>query len=536
LTLSGWFLAACSLAGAAGMYSFNYMLPAAGVRGAAILRTVARYVERLVSHDGTFRLLEDLRVFTFDKLIPLSPGALACFQRGDLLNRLVADVDTLDHLYLRLLSPLFGALTAIVAVTLVLGYLNWPLALALGAVMLLTLLILPLFFYQLGRKEGETLTHLRSRYRSQLAGWLQSQAEMRIYGGAQRFRARLDETEAQWLRAQQARARLTGLSQGLLTLITGATSVFILWSAAAVFNHSATIALFLFCTLAAFEALAPVGGAFLHLGEVFASARRVNEVILQSPAVVFPTGEEKSPTGIRLSLRDVSFSYNVDFPVLRSISLDIAQGEHVALSGSSGCGKSTLLQLLTRAWDPTHGEIWFNDRPLAHWSEAALRQATGVVTQRIHLFNATLRDNLLLAAPDRRDDELIVMLHKVGLNALLDAEEGLDAWLGEGGRPLSGGELRRLGLARALLHDGPLLLLDEPTEGLDMQTERQVLTLLHEAARGKTMIVVTHRPQCLRHFDKICFIESGTVIATGPHSELISKHPRYSAFLQQITV
>ncbi|MGK6326539.1 heme ABC transporter ATP-binding protein/permease CydC [Erwinia sp. DT-104] len=534
LTLSGWFLAACSLAGAAGLYSFNYMLPAAGVRGAAILRTVARYAERLVNHDGTFRILEDLRVFTFNKLIPLSPGALARFQRGDLLNRLVADVDTLDHLYLRLLSPLLGALVAIVTVTLLLGSLNWPLALMLGGIMLATLLLLPPIFYCLGRKEGEALAHLRALYRSQLTGWLQSQAEMRIYGGVQRFRARLDNTEARWLGAQRFRDRLTGLSQGLLTIITGATAVLLLWSASALF-HDATLALFLFCALAAFEALAPVGGAFLHLGEVFASARRVNEVILQNPAVNFPAEQGKSPAGIRLKLHDVSFSYNEGFPVLRSISLDIAQGEHVALLGSSGCGKSTLLQLLTRAWDPTNGEIRLNDRPLAAWDEATLRRATGVVTQRVYLFNATLRDNLLLAAPHRHDDELLAMLRKVGLTTLINAE-GLDAWLGEGGRQLSGGERRRLGLARALLHDGPLLLLDEPTEGLDTHTERQILTLLREAARGKTMIVVTHRPQGLRHFDKICLMESGTVVEQGTHVELISKRSRYSAFLQRITV
>lgn len=292
LTLSGWFLASCSLAGAAGLYSFNYMLPAAGVRGAAIVRTAARYAERLVSHDGTFRILEHLRVFTFARLIPLSPGALSRFRQGDLLNRLVADVDTLDHLYLRLLSPLFGAASAIIAVTLLLGWLNWPLALMLGGIMLLTLLLLPPLFYLAGRNQGETLIRLRSRYRSQLTGWLQSQAELRIYGGAPLSRVRLDETETQWLRAQHSRAALAGLSQALLTVITGSTAILVLWTGAAWFSHDATLALFLFCALAAFEALAPVGTAFLHLGEVLTSARRVNEIITQKPAVVFPDKRE----------------------------------------------------------------------------------------------------------------------------------------------------------------------------------------------------------------------------------------------------
>ncbi|WP_380181394.1 cysteine/glutathione ABC transporter ATP-binding protein/permease CydC [Kalamiella sp. sgz302252] len=536
LTLSGWFLAACSLAGAAGLYNFNYMLPAAGVRGAAIVRTVARYAERLVSHDGTFRILEHLRVYTFSKLFPLSPGALTRFRQGDLLNRLVADVDTLDHLYLRLLSPLCGALIAIAFVTLTLGWLNWPLALMLSAVMLLTLLLLPPLFYRLGKKKGEALTRLRALYRSQLTAWLQGQAELRIYGAAARFRQQLDETESQWLSAQHARAGLAGLSQALLTMITGTTAVLMLWFGALFFHHDAVLALFLFCALAAFEALAPVSGAFLHLGEVITSARRVNDIIMQKPAVVFPAASCNQQTGIRISLKNVSFSYDGSCPALQKLSLDVAQGEHVAILGSSGCGKSTLLQLLTRAWDPTDGEINFNNHPLQMWDEASLRRATSMVTQRVHLFNATLRDNLLIAAPHRRDQELVDMLQKVGLARLLSSEDKLDAWLGEGGRQLSGGELRRLGLARALLHDGELLLLDEPTEGLDAQTEQQILALLREAARGKAMVVVTHRPQGLQHFDKICLMENGAVIEQGSHVELISKNSRYSAFMQRIAL
>lgn len=195
-----------------------------------------------------------------------------------------------------------------------------------------------------------------------------------------------------------------------------------------------------------------------------------------------------------------------------------------------------MLQLLTRAWDAQTGQILLNDLPLAQWDEASLRQATSVVPQRIHLFNATLRDNLLIAAPGRHDQELVAMLQQVGLERLLNADEGLDAWLGEGGRQLSGGELRRLGLARALLHNGSLLLLDEPTEGLDVQTERQILALLYEAARGKTMIIVTHRPRGLQNFDKICLMENGTLIGQGTHVELISKESRYGAFLQRIAL
>ena len=534
LTLSGWFLAACSLAGAAGLYGFNYMLPAAGVRGAAILRTAARYGERLVSHDGTFRILEHLRVFTFDKLIPLSPGGLSHLRQGDLLQRLVADIDTLDHLYLRLISPLLGALAAILAVTLGLGWLNGSLALTLGAIMLLSLLLLPPLFYYLGKSGGEALVHWRSLYRDRLTTWLRGQAELKIYGAEPRFYAVLDETEQQWLRVQRSRASLNGLSQAVLMTVTGITTVLMLWLSADS-QAGAVIALFLFCTLAAFEALAPVGSAFLHLGEVMASARRVSSLILQQPTVVFPSTKTNT-AGVCLSLRNVSFGYTAGKAALQNISLEVAQGEHVALSGCTGCGKSTLLQLLTRAWDPSEGMILMNGRALKEWDEASLRKATSVVTQRVHLFNGTLRDNLLIAAADSSDRQLASVLDRVGLQTLLAHKQGLNAWLGEGGRQLSGGELRRLGLARALLHNGPLLLLDEPTEGLDSQTERQILALIRQAAQGKTLIMVTHRLQDLAHFDKICVMEGGQIIEQGNHVELISKRSRYCSFCQQIAL
>lgn len=540
LTLSGWFLAASSVAGFAGLYSFNYMLPAAGVRGAAITRTAARYFERLVSHDGTFRVLQHLRMFTFSKLLPLSPAGLSGYRKGDLLNRLVADVDTLDHLYLRVISPLFGALVVILTVTVGLSWLDWHLAVILGGLMLLTLLLLPPLFYRAGRPAGIALTALRGQYRSQLTDWLQAQAELALYGAAKLFRQNLDETEARWMAAQQRQASLMGLSQGVLTLITGFTVVLLLWLSAGGIGHltepGAFIALFVFCGLAAFEALAPVGGAFLHLGQVMASATRVSEVINQQPAVHFAHTPLPAREGISLSIKDLSFSYGNHHPALDCLSLDVAKGEHVALLGRTGCGKSTLLQLLTRAWDPQHGSLLLNGQPLQQWDEASLRAATSVVTQRVHLFSNTLRENLLLASAQSSDAQLVEVLNQVGLGGLLEDDLGLNAWLGEGGRQLSGGELRRLGLARALLHNGDLLLLDEPTEGLDAETEQQILALLHEVAKDKTMIMVTHRLQGLQQFDKICIMDSGRIIEQGNHVELISKRCRYWYFHQRFAL
>lgn len=540
LTLSGWFLAAASLAGAAGLYSFNYMLPAAGVRGAAIVRTAARYFERLVSHDATFRVLQHLRVFTFGRLIALSPGQLVRFRQGELLNRFVADVETLDHLYLRVISPLLGAFVVTVVVTLGLSFYDWGLALTLGGLMMATLLIMPPLFFHLGQPAGIAITQRRALWRLQLTRWLEGQAELKIFGAESRWRRQLDQSENHWLQAQQQQHRLVALAQSLMITISGIAVCAMLWlsaSGSGLFrDEGPLIALFVFCALAAFEALAPVATAFLHLSQVNASAQRVSEVISQQPDIRFVREPLPPVAGMSIDLHALHFSYpSRPEPVLDDFSLSIAAGEHIALLGPTGCGKSTLLSLLTRAREVGQGEIRLNGAPLAQWDEASLRRRISMVTQRVHLFSQTLRDNLLLAAPQASDHQLAAALQQVGLTHLLE-DEGLNAWLGEGGRPLSGGELRRLAIARALLHNGDLWLLDEPTEGLDAGTEQQILRLLRQITRGKTLIIVTHRLTGLEKMTRICVMDAGKIIEQGSHAELISKRGRYWRFCQRFTL
>ncbi|HGK7507455.1 heme ABC transporter ATP-binding protein/permease CydC [Kluyvera cryocrescens] len=538
LTLSGWFLSASAVVGFAGAYSFNYMLPAAGVRGAAIIRTAGRYFERLVSHDATFRVLQHLRVFTFSKLLPLSPAGLARFRQGELLNRMVADVDTLDHLYLRVISPLIGALIVILVVTVGLSILDVSLALTLGGIMLATLLLLPPLFYRAGKPTGEQLTTLRGQYRQQLTGWLQGQAELTIFNASERYRKQMEQTELSWHDAQRRQSELTALSQALMLLIGGAAVIAMLWLAAGGVGDNlqpgALIALFVFCALAAFEALAPVTGAFQHLGQVIASALRVSQIIEQQPEVSFPTQTGSVPPQVALTLSQVSFTYpGQPQPALENLSLHINAGEHIAILGRTGCGKSTLLQLLTRAWDPQQGTVQLNEMALNSIDEPTLRRTMTLVPQRVHLFSATLRDNLLLAKPDASDEALSDVLRRTGLEKLLE-DSGLNSWLGEGGRQLSGGELRRLGIARALLHDAPLMMLDEPTEGLDATTESQILELLADVMRDKTLLMVTHRLRGLARFNQIIVMDNGQIIEQGNHAELLAKQGRYYQFKQRL--
>ncbi|GHK73092.1 heme ABC transporter ATP-binding protein/permease CydC [Escherichia coli] len=508
LTLSGWFLSASAVAGVAGLYSFNYMLPAAGVRGAAITRTAGRYFERLVSHDATFRVLQHLRIYTFSKLLPLSPAGLARYRIAAL----------------------------IMVVTIGLSFLDFTLAFTLGGIMLLTLFLMPPLFYRAGKSTGQNLTHLRGQYRQQLTAWLQGQAELTIFGASDRYRTQLENTEIQWLEAQRRQSELTALSQAIMLLIGALAVILMLWMASGGVGGNAQpgalIALFVFCALAAFEALAPVTGAFQHLGQVIASAVRITDLTDQKPEVTFPDTQTRVADRVSLTLRDVQFTYpEQSQQALKGISLQVNAGEHIAILGRTGCGKSTLLQLLTRAWDPQQGKILLNDSPIASLNEAALRQTISVVPQRVHLFSATLRDNLLLASPGSSDEALAEILRRVGLEKLLE-DAGLNSWLGEGGRQLSGGELRRLAIARALLHDAPLVLLDEPTEGLDATTESQILELLAEMMHEKTVLMVTHRLRGLSRFQQIIVMDNGQIIEQGTHAELLARQGRYYQFKQ----
>ncbi|WP_040976251.1 heme ABC transporter ATP-binding protein/permease CydC [Necropsobacter massiliensis] len=531
LTVSGWFLAATAIAGVGTL--FNYFYPSASVRGLAIGRTVTRYFEKVVTHDATFRVLAKLRVQVFRKIIPLSPAVLNRYRNSDLLNRLVADVDTLDSLYLRLLAPFISALTVIVLLTLGLSLFNLKLALFIGISLFLLLLCVPTIFYHLGTRFGDKLTRARAQYRTQFVEFIQAQAELLLFNAAQPLGQKLQQTERQWQQYQQREANLSGLSTALLLFANGLILSATLWFAAAADFGStpyaaAFIALFAFAALAAFEILMPLGAAFLHIGQVIASAERVSEITEQQPLVVFNGTEtaEKS-TALSIQIENLTFAYPQRSDIaLNNLHLNVAAGQKVAILGKTGSGKSTLLQLLVRNYDAQQGSIVLGGKPIATYSEQSLRTQICFLTQRVHVFSDTLRNNLQLAAAQTIDDNrMLTVLKQVGLATL--AQQGLDIWLGDGGRPLSGGEQRRLGLARVLLNDAPILLLDEPTEGLDRETERHILRLILAHSEHKTLLMVTHRLTAIERFDTLCVIDQSRLIEQGSYAELINKPGGY---------
>lgn len=515
LSLSGWFLAASALVGSSLLFNFFY--PSSGVRGLAIGRTISRYFERLVTHDATFRVLANLRIAVFSKLIPLSPAGLNRYRHSELLNRLVADVDTLDTLYLNLLSPFISAIMVILFMGIGLSFVSPLLAWVICGSLVVLLLIFPTLFYHLGRKLGKIAIESRATYRSQFIEWIQLNGEFLLFGVLSKATDRLKQTEQQWLKAQSHESQLGGLSNALLMFINGILVTAVIYLSAAAINvpqadnPEALIALVVFCVLASLEILMPIGMAFLHLGQVLEAAERISEITAQQPAVQFNGTAQWKQTEANqplISFNQVSFSYSPEHEqVLNHISFEIKKGERIAILGKTGSGKSTIFQLLTRNYDATSGEILLNGCNIKDYPEKTLRQQIAVLSQRVHIFSNTLRENLRFGNPQATDEALSEALAKVNLSYLLE-EQGLDLWLGEGGRPLSGGEQRRLGLARLLLSTADILLLDEATEGLDRDTEQQILKQILSHTQGKTLLMITHRLNGLEQFDRVYRIAS----------------------------
>ncbi|WP_375322098.1 heme ABC transporter ATP-binding protein/permease CydC [Aliivibrio logei] len=537
LTISGWFISASAIAGLTiARETFNYMLPAGAVRGFSIGRTAGRWGERVVSHNATFKLLTELRIFFFKKLIPLIPGRFSKLRDADLLNRLVADVDAMDHVYLRLISPIIVGTLGIVGLTAFLAWFDVTIGLTLGAILFSLLLIWPTLFYKLGKKNGAELTQNKATLRIKTLDWLQGNAELRIFGAEDQYQQRILDAQVALLSNQRHMATLTGLANGLLLLANGWTLLLMLWISAdgiAGMTPDPMVAMVAFATMASFELLMPIAGAFQYLGQTLSSARRLNEIITATPDTVFDENGVTQTVKGNLTISDVNYQYlDAETDVIKHVSLDLLSGQKMAIVGQTGSGKSTLLQLLTRQWDPKSGSIAIDGVQLPKWKESSLRSAMSVVSQRVDILNGSLRDNLRLANDSATDELLAQTLEKVGLYDLA-VDEGLNAWLGDGGRQLSGGERRRIGIARALLHDAPIVLLDEPTEGLDQKTEQHIMTVLNEHIKHKTVVFITHRLVNLEAMDQICLMDHGEIVEQGTHEELLDLNGAYHQLWQR---
>lgn len=517
LALSGWFISATAIAGltAATALGFNFFTPGAGVRGFSIARTASRYFERLVSHDATFKLLAWLRGWFFSRLAPIPLHRLKQFRKGDLLNRLVADVDALDQLYLRLFSPVLAAVMMILLLTLGLGFFSLILGGTVFALMGFWLVLLPALFYSLGKRSGRAIGQLRQELRQQTLDYLQGMAEALIYGSEKQLLGQLRNKEYQLHDCQAHMAKLEGLGSALLTLAAGSSALVMLFVAAGEYQDAVisgpVLVMSVFAVLAGFEALMPIPAAFQFLGMTTLAAGQLREITAAGP---LQFGSVEQPVQGYIEFRDVSFFYD-NQQILNQVNLEIAAGEHIALLGKTGCGKSTLAGLLTRHNDCNTGQVFIDGVAVGEYTESSLFGQIAMVPQKTHVLSASMRDNLKLAKPNASEQELLKVLEISGLDSLAAAQgnqQPLDIWLGQGGVILSGGEQRRLAMARVLLRQAGLVVLDEPSEGLDAVSEQQLLNAVIDAYQGKTLVMITHRQALLERMDKVYKMDAGKLV------------------------
>jgi ATP-binding cassette, subfamily C, bacterial CydC len=485
------------------------------VRFFGLARPLARYLERLVSHDAALRALGRIRSSFYERIEPLAPGQLREYRSGELLGRMVADVDALQNLYVRGLGP---PVVALIVGGVSVGVTTAVLPLA-GAILALGLVaggvVVPVVAGTVNRAAGRRQAAARSELTADLVELLQGAPELVAYGREEEALARVRAADRELAGLARRDALAGGLADAMSILITGLTVAGVL--AAAVAAHEADaldrvlVATLALLTLASFDAVSPLAAAARELSGSLAAGRRVRELADREPTVRDP--EPPAPAPILpavVAVQGVTARYDSgEEPALRDLDLRLEPGKRIALVGPSGAGKTTVTNLLLRFLDPEEGRVTVAGRDLRDYRQRDVRATFALAGQNAHLFNSTIRANLALGRPDAHDEELWDALRRAQLADWVSSLPArLETLVGEEGMQLSGGQRQRVTLARALLSEAPVLILDEPTAHLDPETAEALVHDVLAAADGRCVLLITHRPEGLELVDEIVRLEA----------------------------
>ncbi|HET9220917.1 MAG TPA: thiol reductant ABC exporter subunit CydC [Roseiflexaceae bacterium] len=496
---------------------FELALAVTAVRALAIARAALRYVERYITHLATFRILTRLRVWLYTAVEPLAPARLQGYRSGDLLTRIVADIETLDQFYVRVVAaPLAAALTTALSFVIV-GAFDLTLGVILVAFLLLTGVALPLMTRRLSHVPAAQLIADRAQLNAVLTDEIQGIADLMAFGQEQRFHASALRLSGELQRAQVRLAMVRGMSNALAVLLASLAGLTVLLLAIPLVSDGKIEGVFLallpLTAIASFEAVQPLGAALQQLETSQAAARRLFDLIDAPPPAIDPMHPLPPPADYSIEFHNVSFRYAPDEPrALDNLSFRLPAGGRMAITGASGAGKSTLVNLLLRFWETHEGQICIGGNDVRAYHADDLRELLGVVSQHIHLFSGTIRDNLLLAKGDATDDEISAACRMAQVHDFITSLPlGYDTLVGENGLKLSGGERQRIAIARVVLKDAPILILDEATANLDALTEQKVMQALASFMRGRTTLIISHRLAGFEPGDPIIVLEHGHV-------------------------
>ena len=491
------------------------------VRFFGIARGILRYLERLVSHDTTFRLLAQARVTFYRAIEKLAPARLSRFRTGDLLGRAVDDIESLQNVFLRAIAPPLVALLMAALLFAFLGLFSWPGALIAVTAMLIGGGVIPVGIAKIAHNVGHMRVARRAELNTVLVDAMNGLADATVYGYIARLIAQLNRTTQQLAGTEKRLALLDTSQAGLVVFVTQGAALGVLLCAIGRVDGIMLASLAL-ATMAAFEAILPLGQAAVQAGVNAAAAHRLFEMADQRPAVQDIPNPLPLPTNFDLAFQHVTFGYDAAEPetppALNDFTLTIPAGARIAIVGESGSGKSTLANLLARFWDYERGDIRLGGVDLRQFAAHDVRDRIGIMEQRAYVFNTTLRENIRIGRPDASDADVIAAVNTAQLSPFIATlPNGIDTIVGEDGTKLSAGERQRLALARVLLKRSPILVLDEPTANLDIVTEQAMLRAVLSQCVGRTLILMTHRQACLDEMDLIAVLQRGHVIESIRH-------------------
>jgi ATP-binding cassette, subfamily C, bacterial CydC len=503
------------------------------VRVFAIARAAFRYLERYYTHTATFRILTHLRVWFFATLEPLAPARLMTYRSGDLLTRIVGDIETLENFYVRVIIPPITAVFVTIFACLILGTFNVSLALALLIFLVLTGVVLPLISRWISQRPSIALIATRAELNALLVDEIQGIADLLSFDLAQQHQMRILSLNRLLNRAQEQLAMLRGMSNGLAALFTSLAGLTVLLLAIPLVSsgqiEGVYLALLPLTAIASFEAVQPLSLALQQLEASQAAGHRLFELIDTEPEVRDPdqplslrevrrtTKQSPLEADYTITFDNVHFRYNPSDPwALDGVSFNVPSGKRVAIVGPSGSGKSTLVNLLLRFWEYDDGQITIGGHDVREYRADDVRDLLGVVSQNVHLFNATVQDNLLLANPDATDEQIRAACQQAQLHNFIETlPRGYDTLIGENGVLLSGGERQRLAIARVILKDAPILILDEATANLDTLTEQRLMQALEPFMADRTVLIISHRRVGIARVDQITGLENGRVVTAS---------------------
>lgn len=509
-----------------------------GVRFFGISRGVFRYLERLVSHTVTFKLLANLRVWFYERIEPLAPAKLQDVQGGDLLSGITSDVETLEDFYVRVVAPPVVALLSAVGVLWFFGRWSVSFAITILSFQLFTGVLVPIGTQIVSKKPSMKLIETRSEASAYVAEGIRGQADLVAFGRQETWLNEFDTLIDQQMQAELSLNRIQGVYTAIFVFGVNMTAFILLLLAAPMVAEGnldgRLLAVVILGAIASFEAVQPLPQAFQNLAKVIPAGERLFGIGEQKAEVEDGVGDAPAGAFERLKLENVRFSYSHDTsqPVLQGVSFSLEPGKKIALVGASGVGKSTIVNLMLRFWDYSEGEIYYNQQELHTICPDDWRKLIAYVPQTPFLFNESISENIRVGRPSATPEDIELAAKQANLDAFIRSlPQGYQTPIGELGAFLSGGERQRLSIARAVVRNAPIMLMDEPTANLDRVNEAAILQTIFQTSQDKGLIWITHRLTGLEKVDEILVMADGRIVERGSHTELLAQNGIYARML-----